>query len=465
MMGRLTLFVCALAPAACVADDPIVTFHNPPKALATGAVAEDWPCFLGPNHNAVSAETKLLSTWPEEGPTLVWEMEIGEGYATPAVQGDRLVFFHRTKGLSHVDCVRAETGEHLWRFSYPTHYQDRYGFNGGPRSSPVIDGDRVYTMGAEGVLHCLDLERGQVVWRRDTSQEFSVPQNHFGVGSTPVIEGSLLIVQVGAPDGPCVVAFDKSTGKTEWKSGDAWTASYASPIPAEVHGRRRVFVFAGGDSRSSTGGLMSIDPANGRIDFRFPWRPGRNETVNAASPVIVGNRVFVTTSYGKGGAFLDVLADGSHRVLWTSDKLGAHWNTPVHREGYLYGFDGEKSSSAALVCLDLTTGKQMWRKVIEWTEQVERNGKTESMSFTPMRASLLWADGAFYCLGEMGHLLSLDLSPDGCRVIDRAWLFAARETYGLPVLSNGLLYVVQTRMGFRNRSPARLMCFDLRAAE
>src|SRR5262249_39373019 len=159
-------------------------------------------------------------------------------------------------------CLQAETGRRFWRYAYPTAYRDRYGWNNGPRCPPVSDGEYVYTFGAEGKLHCLKLTTGQVLWRRDILPEVRPRESFFGVGTTPLIEGDLLIVNVGANGGPCVAAFDKRTGKMVWGAGNEWGPSYASPIPATIYGRRRVFVFAGGESRPSTGGVLCLDPAN-----------------------------------------------------------------------------------------------------------------------------------------------------------------------------------------------------------
>ena len=221
----------------------------------------------------------------------------------------------------------------------------------------MIDGDRVYTIGAEGKLHCLKLETGQLYWKRDVAGEFKVPQDFFGVASTPLIEGDSLIVNVGAPGGPCVAAFDKRTGKMMWGTGDLWGASYASPVPAVVHGKRRLLVFAGGESQPPTGGLLGIDPVTGAIDFQFPWRSRSYESVNASCPVAIGNQVFVSASYKTGGALLDLLPGGGHKVAWTTPEFGLHFNTPIHRDGYLYGFDGRNEPDAALACVELATGK------------------------------------------------------------------------------------------------------------
>jgi len=351
-----------------------VTFRAAPKPLPAGAVTHDWASFLGPTHNAVSTETKLLQKWPAGGPKLVWEMKKGTSYTSPAISGDRLVYFHRVGNEERVECLRRDTGERYWQFSYATQFEDRYGYNNGPRASPVIDGDRVYTYGAEGKLHCLKLETGQLIWKRDLPVEFGVPHDFFGVAATPLIEGDLLIINVGAPTGPSVGGFDKISGKLVWGSGDQWGPSYATPVPANVNGKRRIFVFAGGESKPPTGGLMSIDPQNGALDFSFPWRSTSYESVNAASPVVIGNQVFISASYKTGGALLDVLPNGKSNLVWKSQDISTHFNTAIHKDGYLYAFDGRNEPDASLVCIELKTGKVMWRVTPEWEETITMDG-------------------------------------------------------------------------------------------
>ena len=445
--------------------NPDVTFRSKPKPLPPDAVTHDWKSFLGPTHNAISTETKLLPQFPRKGPKLVWEMKTGEGYSSPAIAGNRLVYLHRVAGEEVVECLHPETGERYWKFSYPTKYRDRYGYSSGPRASPVIDGDYVYTYGAQGKLHCLHLETGQLVWKRDLAREFKVLQNFFGTAATPLIEGNRLIINVGAPGGPTVAAFDKASGKMLWGAGDQWGPSYASPVPATVHRKRLVFVFAGGESRPPTGGLLSIDPSNGKSDFAFPWRSRSFESVNASSPVIVGDQVFVSASYRAGGALLNLLPDGGHSVAWTTKEFNLHWNTAVHRDGYLYGFHGRNEPDAQLVCLRLKDGTVVWRETPEWEEKVRVGGETRQMLASTLRGSLLWADGRFLALGEHGHLLWLDLSPQGYREISRAKLFFARQTWAAPVLSRGLLYICQNSRGVSDGSPPRLLCYDLRAGK
>jgi len=432
--------------------------YRVPKPLSPDTVTHDWLSFLGPTHNAVSTETNLSRILP---PPLVWEVEKGSGYTSPAISGNYLVFFHRVDDQEVVECRHPQTGDSHWQFRYATSYRDRYGYNNGPRSSPVIDGKRVYTIGAEGKLHCFTLATGNGIWSRNLQSEYDVQQDFFGIASTPLVLNGLLIVNVGAPDGPCVVAFDAGTGREVWRTGE-WGPSYSSPIPATLHGENRVLVFAGGESNPPTGGLLSIDPSNGVMDFAFPFRSHTYESVNAACPVIIDDAVFITASYRTGGALVRILPDFSHELVWTTQEFALHFNTPVYRDGYLYGFDGRNQGDSSLACIDATDGRVVWREVPQWTETFEQGGRQRQAIVGTARGSLLSVDGQFLALGEFGHLLWLDLTPDGYREVSRTWLAAANESWTLPVLSRGLLYVVQnSRDLFTGKSP-RLRCYDLR---
>ena len=429
--------------------------RSAPKPLAKDAVTHDWASFLGPTHDARSTETRLSRTLP---PPLVWDAPKGEGYASPAVVEGRLVMLHRVRDTEVVECLHPLTGARQWQFPYATAYEDRYGYNNGPRSSPVIDKGRVFTVGAEGTLHCLDLATGRMHWKRDLRVDYRVKQEFFGAGSTPLIEGGRLIVNVGAP-GATVVALDPDTGKELWRAGKDWGASYASPTPAVIHGQRRVLIFGGGESQPPAGGLLCLDPATGKIDFSFPWRSRTYESVNASCPVVVGNAVFISATYRTGSACLDIRKDFTHAVRWTQRDVGLHFNTAIHQDGHLYAFDGRNEPDASLVCINVASGEVVWREVLEWDESID--GRRTTMG--PYRGSLLAVDGQFLCLGEMGHLLWLDLSPAGVRQLGRTWLFAARESWTLPVLSRGLLYVCQNSRDVLNRVEPRLACYDLRA--
>lgn len=414
--------------------------------VVVAAEAEDWPRLLGPTDNMVSGETNLVKAFPAGGPRLVWAVEKGDGYAAPAVLGERLVMFHRVGDEAVVDCLNANDGQRLWRFAYPTKYRDRYGYNHGPRCGPVIAGEAVFTLGADGQLHCLELATGKVRWCRDVAKEFGLKQNFFGVGSTPLVEGDKLIVNVGATGGPCVVAFDVKSGKTVWGAGKDWGPSYAAPVAATIGGQRRVFVFAGGESDPPTGGLLEIDPADGKVVSQFPWRGRRYESVNASAPVVIGNRVFVSECYGAGSALVE-----EGKAVWTNAKAGVHFMTPVVKDGFVYGVAGHGPGDAWLVCLNGKTGELVWRERPTWTDSEPGLG----------RCWLMLVDGRCLCLGEYGHLLWLDLNPQGYRELARTRLFAARETWTPPVLSRGLLYVCQNSRNATAGTSPRLLCYEL----
>ncbi len=406
----------------------------------------------------ISDERSLLKEWGSEGPPLVWERTRGEGYSMPVVAEGRLVHVHRLGDQEVVECLDPETGTVFWDFRYPTDYKDRYGFNGGPRGAACIDGSFVYTYGAEGVMHCLTLESGEVVWRRDLSADYRAKQQFFGVGTSPVVYGDWVLVQVGAPGGPTLVALDKETGKTAWGVGEEWGPSYATPVIANLHGRDKALVFAGGDSRPPTGGLLAVDLEWRSVDFAFPWRSTKYESVNASSPVVIGDRVYVSHSIADKGAMVQVSPDGGVETVWTNRRLGAYWMTPIHHDGYLYGFDGRHAPDSELVCLDAATGEEVWRVQPEWKDKL---GDRE-MTMRIGRGHLLRVDDSYLCLGETGHLLWLDLSPKGCEILQRTWLFAAQESYTPPVLSRGLLYVTQNKRSLTGDTGPRLLCYDLR---
>lgn len=450
-------------PAPAAQDNPETTFHAAPKPAGKGdAAGSDWASFLGPAHNMTSPETGLLRDFSATPPRLVWEMRKGDSYGSPAVAGGRLVLFHRVGDEDVVDCLDALDGRRFWRTAWPTAYRDRYGYNHGPRCSPVIAAGRVFAYAADGRLACLDLATGFIHWMRNLPAEFGIRQNFFGVGSTPLVEGDRLIVNLGAPAGPCVAAFDVRTGQMLWGAASAWGPGYAAPVPADLHGRRRVLVFAGGESDPPTGGLLCIDPADGRVEASFPWRGTRVESVNASAPVAIGHRVFVSECYGAGGVLLDVAADGKLTPAWTNAEFGTHFMTAVHKDGYLYGVDGHGPGDARMACVELATGRTMWREKPVWTDTVDTPAGRRDIQFGTYRCWLLPVDGRCLCLGEFGHLLWVDLNPKGWTALSRTRLFAANDTWSPPVLSRGLLYVCQNKKDGLDGTPPRVLCYDIR---
>jgi outer membrane protein assembly factor BamB len=434
---------------------------GPPPSGQVAAVAakeplagSDWPGFLGPTGNSVSPEKGILTPWPREGLRIVWQKKVGMGYGMPAISRGHLFQFDRYERQARLSCLKSDTREFLWKFEYPSDFRDRYGYDNGPRCCPVVDDDRVYIHGAEGMLHCVSAADGKLVWKVDTVAEFGVVQNFFGVGSTPIIEGDLLIVQVGGSpkgsdaddfghlkgNGSGVVAFDKRTGKVRYRITDE-LAGYSSPVLATIKGRRWCFVLA-------RGGLIGFDPANGKVDFHFPWRAEEIESVNASNPVVVGDQVFISETYGPGSALLHV-RPGGYDVVWSdADKrrrnksMQCHWNTPIYHDGYLYGCSGRHYQDAELRCIELATGKVMWSQP------------------RLTRTSLLMVDGHFICLTEEGHILLLKVNPKRFEAVS-ALEVRPREDgdslleypcWAAPILSHGLLYL---------RGKDRLVCLEL----
>jgi len=438
--------------------------HAAPRPLAPGARTEDWPTFLGPRRDGRSNETGLVVAWGPDGPPLAWEMERGTGLASPVVQGDRLVYTHRVGEAVHVDCLEATTGRRFWRHSFPCDYQPRYIANDGPRSTPTIAGDAVFVHGVGGELLCLELATGRVRWQRDLAAEFSLSEGFFGVVSSPLAHGDLLIQNVGAP-GPTVAAFDQRTGRLRWATPATWGADCASPVIATAGGRERLFVLTGGESRPATGGLLVLDPASGAEEFRFPFRSATVESVNGASPVVGDERVFLTAAYGVGSAALALDEAGAWKPLWTNRHLGIEFSAPILIGDRLFAVDGRPDRAGAVVCLDAASGNERFRADLDWTERATYQGAERELSLSIGSGSLLAVDGRLLCLGDNGHLLWLQPGDGGLLVLARAWLFRANQSWTPPVVCHGLLYVCQNepeRFGEERRG-RRLLCYDLRA--
>ena len=414
-----------------------------------------WPDFLGTARNGKSEEKIDITLWGKTGPPVVWHKKIGTSYGAPTVANGRLFIFARHGNKARLTCLESTTGTELWRFEYPTEYEDMYGYNNGPRCCPVIDGDRVYIFGAAGMLHCVSVSDGKRLWKVNTTAEFHVVQNFFGIASAPAVEGELLIVQIGGsppgspkdiwgangrpkPNGSGIVAFNKYTGEVVYQIADE-LASYASPIFATINGRRWGFAFL-------RGGLVGFEPATGEIDFHYPWRHPKIESVNASTPVVADDLVFISESYGIGSSVVKV-RPGGYQVVWKdramrrNKAMELHWTTAIHHEGYLYACSGRHSNGAELRCVELRTGK------VQWSQRVNERG------------SLLWVNNYFIYIGEYGRLMLLRCTPKKLEMISEAVpidengsQLVKHPAWAAPVLADGYLYI---------RGKDRLVCFAL----
>ena len=450
-------------------------------AITQISTCEDWPRFLGPSGNGVSSETELLEHWDASGPPIVWNKPIGTGYSAPSILGDKLVVHHRLKNEEIVECLSHDTGKSIWRYAYPSLYLDPYGYNNGPRCTPLLTQTRCYTFGAEGKLVCLDFRTGQLIWQRDTSKDWNVPDPFFGVGSTPILEGGLLLVMVGGQPNSGIVALDPETGRTVWESvGERnWTglpmigwpgerpvswqraekqASYSTPFAATMHGKRHVFCLM-------RQGLVSLDPATGRVNFSRWFRSRLNDSVNAMRPMVVDDLVFFSAAYYRvGSVLLQVQSDGHNfEEIWRSPRnsnerdprtgrpaqpvLEIHWSTPIYHDGFLYSFSGRNQPDARFRCVELKTGKLMWDRDESW---VPYSSKTPPVYG---RGSCIMADGNLIALGEGGLLGLFKVNSEKPEEISRFQVPTLHyPCWAAPVLSEKRVYL---------RSEDRLISLDL----
>ena len=399
-----------------------------------GVSAQDWPQFLGPQRNGVYSGPPLATTWPAGGPRRVWQKSIGTGFAGPVVVGDRLVLFHRVADEEVVDAFDARTGTARWHFAYRSSYRDDFGFDEGPRAVPVVAQNRVYTFGAEGQLHAIDLATGRRLWSVDTMRRFQVRKGYFGAAGSPLVEDGRVIANIGGRDGTKdagIVAFSAETGEVLWTATNH-EASYASPVGATFGGRHVAVVF-------TRQGLVALDPATGVVRFQKSWRSRSMASVNAATPLIVGDQVFISATYETGAALLRV-KDEALTEIWSSDEvMSNHYATSVVLSGFLYGYHGRQEFNPSFRAVELATGK------VRWSEDRFRAG------------TVTLAGDKLVILRETGELILADASPQAFRPVARAQILPP-TLRAHPALAEGFLYV---RNSDTNNHDA-LACFDLR---
>ena len=450
-----------------------------------GELTEDWPRFLGPTADNISRETGLLDRWPTNGPSVAWQKTVGAGYAAPSVRDGLLVLHQRQGGEEVVEAMDAATGKSIWRHGYPSQFVDPFGYNNGPRCTPLLTSNRCYTFGAEGRLVCLELRTGKLIWERDTAKDWEIPSAFFGVGSTPLLEGDRLIVMVGGQPNAGVVALDPGTGRTIWESvgrtnwqgvvtigwraeqpyrwsGTEKQASYSSPVAATIHGKRHVFCLM-------RQGLVSLNPTNGEVNFSRWFQSVLNDSVNAMCPVVHDDTVLISAAYYRVGAvLLRVRPDGkSFEDVWHLPRspserepsgggfkqpvLETHWNTPVLHDGFVYAFSGRNEPDASFRCVELKTGRLAWERNEQWPGHPPPGSRAQPNVYG--RGSAILADGKLVVLGE-GGLLGL-FKPDPKAAVEMArWQVPELHfpCWAAPVLARKKLYL---------RSENHLVCLDM----
>lgn len=390
------------------------------------ASAGDWPQILGPLRNgAAAADERLADAWPATGPRQVWKRDVGVGVAGVAVVGSRAFLFHRVGDREVLEAVEATTGETLWRDDHATSFVPQVGGSDGPLCAPVVHDGKVVVFGAQGVLACVEAASGRRLWERRTHRDYDAQEGYFGAGSTPLVVADRVIVNVGGRKGDAgIVAFDLATGEALW-TATREGASYSAPVAVNAGGVEQVLMV----TRLS---CLLLDPADGSVRWTFPFGQ-RGPTVNAASPVLLGDAEFlVTASYGIGSVCAAFDARGVTPRWQGTDALASQYATPVLVAGSLYALDGRDDvPPASLACLDPATGKVRWRE--------------EGFGY----GTLLVADGKIILAKTDGEVLLV--RPDATRfdVLARARPFAGDVRGGplraLPALANGRLYLRNDR--------------------
>jgi outer membrane protein assembly factor BamB len=410
---RAQASACAIASICVVA------------ALVAQAPSTDWPQWRGPDRSGVSRDTGLLREWPRSGPSLAWSAsQLGAGYGSVAVAGDRVFVQGMKNRQSVVTSLDRTTGKAVWSVALGSAQENDRG--SGPRSTPTVDGDRVYVLTENGDLACLVAADGKVVWRRNILKEFAGRNINWLISESPLIDGNRVIVSPGGRNAG-MVALDKMSGATLWVSKElSDEAGYSSPVVADVQGVRTIMTLTGNAG-------IGVRATDGKV----MWRYGKvaNNTANITTPVYSNGRVFFTSAYGTGGALLGLKAIGegvSAQEIYFTNNMQNHHGGVVLVDGYLYGFN-----NSILTCLEFETGKVMWR---------DRSvGK----------GSVAYADGRLYVLSEDNVVGLVEASPKGYRetgrftIADQGW-----PSWAHPAVSGGRLYV---------RNQNILASYDVRA--
>ncbi|MCX7006976.1 MAG: PQQ-like beta-propeller repeat protein [Kiritimatiellaeota bacterium] len=432
--------------------------------LAMGvARADDWPQWLGPQRDSVWRETGILEKFPAGGLTARWRVPLGGGYAGPAVAGGRVYVpdrvlpanisnpdnpFKREQvpGKERVLCFSEADGKLLWTYAYDCTYGISY--PAGPRTTPVVAGGKVYALGAEGHLCCLDANTGAVIWKRELKQDYGIRTPMWGFSGNPLLDGQRLICLVGGA-GSTLVAFDKDSGKEIWRALSAREPGYGSPIICEAGGRRQLILW-------HPESLNSLDPETGKVFWSEPFTVKAGMTI--ATPRKLGDLLLVTAFYNGPLMMRLDAAKPAAQVLWrgtsdserNTDKLHAVMCTPFLEDDHISGV----CSYGQLRCLRAETGERLWETLAATGAAGEPNARWAN-------AFIVKNGDRFFIANEKGDLIIARLSPRGYEEISRTHLID-------PTLVAGGRKIVWSHPAFADRcvfarNDRELVCVSLAA--
>ncbi len=384
--------------------------------VASALLAEDWPQWGGPQRDSVWRENGVVETLPAVDATTgmlprLWTAKIGSGYAGPAVANSRVFVTDRLadQNLERVLCFDAETGKGLWKYEYEARYTISYRL--GPRATPTVDGERVYTLGAVGHLFCFDAASGKILWQKYMPMDFGTELPQWGMAGAPLVEGEQLIVLAGGKPGALAVSLDKNTGDERWRALDGKEPGYCPPVIFEFGGRRQLIVW-------HPEAVVGLDPSNGKTLWEVPFAVQFGLTI--PMPRKLGGRLFVTSFYN-GPLMIDLGDDGvSPQVLWRTaaknteqhnDSLHAIMCTPIVTEDGIYGV----GSYGELRGLDTKTGQVLWE-----TKDATGPGRWWNAFLVPHE------DRVVIC-NEQGEIIFAKLSREEYQELSRAKLIAPTQ--------------------------------------
>lgn len=354
-----------------------------------------WPTLFGPNRTGAT-EVSVPAIWPDEGPELRWEVEVGTGYGSPVTAENRVIFSHRVDDKEWVQCHDGRDGSVIWKTPLETDAVCDFEYSDGPYSTPVIDLQRrsVYHFSGSGTLLSLDLDSGHIKWRRDLREDYAVEPELFPPGATPLLDDDQLIFSLGgAKQEAGVVSLQADDGATRWSCTEH-KAAYTTPIVAERFDQGFCFVM-------TAEGLVCLNPSSGTVDWEIPHRSKAPMSYNSVSPLVWNDLVLMVTGPGPGAICVKINADRSYEVQWKNRRLlDSQYTNLLLSDGHVFGFTSAGQGGAELRCIEFATGELKWKY-----HSVLR------------RAQGLIAGEAMFFLGERGHLASLQRSHNEAKVL------------------------------------------------